>query len=261
MAYRIGYVYRITKNDDNNVNYIGSTFQTLQQRWNVHKTGKCSIGKYLDKYGCENFKIVLIKEYLVCAENNKDFRHLRSYEQLWINKFRFKKCCINKYDSFCLLKKEKYREYYNKYRQEHKEQKKEYYNKYRQEHKEQAKEYQKEYKQDHKEHITEQQKKYYQENKEKIKEQVKEYRQDHKEQIKEYQKEYRLENKEQIKEYRQYNREKMLEQQKQYRLEHREQLKAKQSEKITCECGCIMRRDKIARHRRSTKHFNLMNSN
>ena len=201
MAYIIGSIYRITKIDDNNVNYIGSTFKTLQWRWDTHKyQGTCSIGKYLNKYGCDKFKIELIKEYLVC-----DKIHLRAYEQLWINKYKMNKSCININDTLPLLRKEKTKNYYQHHYQHHKEQ------------------------------LKEQQKKYYQENKAQLLEQKKEYR---------------LENKEQKKEY-----------DKKYRQEHKEQQRAKQSEKITCECGCITRRDNMPKHKKTTKHFNLMNSN
>ncbi len=156
MTYRIGYVYRITKIDDPTINYIGSTFTTLRQRWRNHKKdGNCSISKYLDEYGRDQFKIILIKEYLVYAENQKDNRHLRAYEQLWINKFRFKKCCINENDALPLLKKEKARKW----------------------------------KQNNKEKI----KQHLENNREQILERMKKYRETHKEQINEYQRKYREE--------------------------------------------------------------------
>ena len=212
MAYRIGYVYRITKIDDPTITYIGSTIQTIQRRWNRHKCStSCSIGKLLNKNGCDNFKIVLIQKYLVC-----DKIHLRAYEQLWINKYKLKKCCINERDALPLLKKEKINKKNKKWRLEHQEEIKEY----RQDHKEQQKEY------------------------------YNKYRQDHKEQIKEQGKQYRLEHREQKKEYL-----------KEYYQDHKEQLKAKRSEKITCECGCIIARGDISKHKKTTKHISLMSSN
>tara|TARA_R110002020_G_scaffold313285_1_gene528578 strand:- start:29 stop:661 length:633 start_codon:yes stop_codon:yes gene_type:complete len=210
MAYRIGSIYRITKIDDPTINYIGSTFKTLQQRWRVHKSKKengCSIGKLLNKYGCDKFKIVVIQKYQVC-----DDKHLRAYEQLWINKYKMNKSCINKQDAFCILKKEQKKQY-------------------RLEHREEMKEYQKEYKLEHKEQL---------------KEKLKQYRLEHREHLKAKSKQYNQENKEK---------------RKQYRLEHKEQIKARKGEKIECECGCIIIRDMIARHRRSTKHISIMNSN
>ena len=148
MGYKIGRVYRITKNDDPRINYVGSTFSQLKVRWSQHKqkTNRCVIGEYLNKYGVDNFKIILIKEYLVYAENQKDTKHLRVYEQLWINKFTLKKCCVNIKIGFNLLKKERHYErnklyehnnkdkvllsrkiYYQKNKQEIKKNRKEFY--------------------------------------------------------------------------------------------------------------------------------------
>ena len=99
---------------DNNICYIGSTFNQLKQRWQGHKTkfkrwlknkdvigGRCSIFKYYEKYGIENFTIIKIKEYLVYRENNKDSRCLLAYEQLWINRTK----CINNNMAFSILRK------------------------------------------------------------------------------------------------------------------------------------------------------------
>jgi len=133
MGYKIGKVYRITKIDDPTVNYVGSTFTTLRQRWQQHKTkynngcNRCSIGKYFDKYGIDKFKIILIKEYEVCADNQKDNKHLRAYEQLWINKFKLQNCCINKQNSIGLLRREYLKEYRESNKDKIKEQKKQYY--------------------------------------------------------------------------------------------------------------------------------------
>ena len=49
MGYKIGKVYRITKIDDPTINYVGSTFTTLRQRWKAHnlKNNSCSIKEYI----------------------------------------------------------------------------------------------------------------------------------------------------------------------------------------------------------------------
>jgi len=104
MGYKIGKIYRIYKIDDPTINYIGSTFTTLRQRFMKHKGNSNEkrwkrasvICEYLKKYDKNDFKIILLKQYLVYAETQKDTKHLRAYEQLWINKFRLKKNCINK---------------------------------------------------------------------------------------------------------------------------------------------------------------------
>jgi hypothetical protein len=49
------------------------------------------------------------------------------------------------------------------------------------------------------------------------------------------------------------------EQMKQYRLEHKDKL-AEWKQKITCECGCVIRKDALARHKRTNKHQDLMKS-
>ena len=109
MGHKIGKVYRIVKNDDPTINYIGSTFSELKVRWSWHRslTSGCAISEYIQQYGKDAFKIILIKEYLVYAENQKDAKHLRAYEQLWINKFRLKGNCINKINALTILKKER----------------------------------------------------------------------------------------------------------------------------------------------------------
>jgi len=166
MVYKIGKVYMIIKIDDPTVNYVGSTFTTLRQRWQKHKItynngyNSCSIKEYFDKYGIDKFKIILIKEYEVYAENQKDTKQLRAYEQLWINKFKLKNCCINKHNALDLLKRV-------------------YIKQYRKLNKEKAKEYRKV----NKEKISKQKKEWYQVNKKKILEQKKEYREANKEKV------------------------------------------------------------------------------
>ena len=113
----------------------------------------------------------------------------------------------------------------------------------------------KEYNEDNKEYIKEQKKEYskeyYQNNKEKINEKNKKWREDNKEHNKEHNKEYREDNKEKIaerkKKWYKNNREKL-----------KEQMKVYGKEKVTCECGCIIRRDTLIRHKKTNKHLELM---
>jgi hypothetical protein len=87
---KIGKVYKII-HDQSNICYVGSTFNTLRDRWKNHKerygqyknnkSRNMSIHEYFDRYGIEHFKIILIKEYIVV-----DRGHLEALEQLWINK-------------------------------------------------------------------------------------------------------------------------------------------------------------------------------
>jgi len=80
-------------------------------------------------------------------------------------------------------------------------------------------------------------KKYYEDNKETLIEQKKIYRENNKEKIAKKEKEYKENNKEKI-------------------AEHR---KEKRKEKVTCDCGCIIRKDDLTRHKITNKHLELMN--
>lgn len=100
----IGKIYKIIHNQSDIV-YVGSTFNTLRNRWMNHKDRYCqykkdpkrimSIHPYFEQHGIENFKIILIKEYEVV-----DRKHLESKEQLWMNKLK----CINKNSAFAITK-------------------------------------------------------------------------------------------------------------------------------------------------------------
>ena len=116
--YKIGRVYKIINRLTTDI-YIGSTFSTLNERWRGHKKKynkllkknitKCSIYDKFKKYDIQNFKIILIKEYLCYREHNKDFKHLHSKEQLWINKMK----CINKVCAFNPIPRKVYLKQYN----------------------------------------------------------------------------------------------------------------------------------------------------
>ena len=101
----------------------------------------------------------------------------------------------------------------------------------------------KEYKAAHKEEISEYMKEYqkehYSSNKEKMMEQMKEYYLANKEAILKYQKEYNA----------------------QYRANHKDAIEAKKSVKVTCDCGCSVRKGYISQHKKTQKHINLMSQN
>ena len=106
--------------------------------------------------------------------------------------------------------------------------------------------YNKEYHHANRELISEKQKEYRQGNKEYIAKRMKTYQQSNREQISERQKDYREKNKEQI-----------SESMKEYRQANRELISEKAKETIECECGCIIRKGDLTRHKRSKKHLNL----
>jgi len=77
--------------------------------------------------------------------------------------------------------------------------------------------------------------------------------------IKEYNKKYRADNCAKIKEYRKEyhvdNRAEMNEKSKKYNADNKDKIKKKQSERIVCACGAVIRRDCKARHMRTNKHI------
>lgn len=103
---------------------------------------------------------------------------------------------------------------------------------------------------------------YQSKNKEKILEYKKVYRDENKEKIKAQNKAYHEKNKETIngnqKKHYEANKEKISEYQKGYRAKSKDELNAKAAGKITCECGCTVRKGDITTHRKSQKHINLL---
>ncbi len=227
---KIGRVYKIITAQSNEV-YIGSTFNKLKHRFHCHKNDYrrwksegarwCSSYELFEKYGIENCKMMLIKEYEVIDRN-----HLSVYETLWIKKLK----SINEVEpSGGLLKKQ----YQKKYREENKDKIKKYY-------------------EENKEKIKEHSKKYYEENKDKSKK----YREENQDKIKDYQKKYRQENKDKSKKYREENQDKNKDYKKKYREENKDKLK----EKILCNtCNCEIRRDGFKNHLKTQKHLKNIN--
>ena len=90
------------------------------------------------------------------------------------------------------------------------------------------------------------------------------YCQINRERITEYQKQYHQENKEQLKEYRkQYrdeHKEELVEKSKQYREKHKEEIAARKKQQHICECGIIFTNCHKARHERSKKHQDFLNT-
>jgi len=190
MSYYTGAVYKIICRLDSDIVYIGSTFNSLRNRWQCHrssykeylngKSPRASIYPYFEKYGIENFKIVKVKDYECYRENRSDRRHLNVYETLWISKT---KNCVNKQNPFCIQKLS------NKFKyQNNKEQYRERGKIYRENNKEQIRERGKIYRENNKEKISE----YRKNNKEKIREMNAEYKENNKERLRQQGKEPKL---------------------------------------------------------------------
>ena len=187
--------------------YFGAT-SNIKRRWsnNGAKYKKTSLQPYIEKYGWENIKHIVL------------FRDQTRENALWIEDFlittaREDGVCINKQRSGLISKEEGYKQ---EYYEENKDKFKEYY-------------------EENKEQIIEQRKQYREENKEQILEQRKQYREQNKDKIKQYYEE----NKDKFKEYYEKNKDKKLEYQQQYyeknkdkRLEKQKQYREQNKDKI-----------------------------
>jgi hypothetical protein len=94
---RIGRIYKIVHSRSDAI-YVGSTFNSLKQRFASHKStnsSKTQISELIKQHGADQFKIMLIKEYEVV-----DKKHLLAYESLWISKLK----CINSNTPFRVIK-------------------------------------------------------------------------------------------------------------------------------------------------------------
>lgn len=96
---KIGRVYKLVAKTSDEC-YIGSTLNRIHLRFASHKTnyknGKTppDLKNFIDKYGIKNIDMVLIREYEVI-----DIKHLRAYEQLWINNHKKN---VNTSDAFII---------------------------------------------------------------------------------------------------------------------------------------------------------------
>lgn len=102
----------------------------------------------------------------------------------------------------------------------------------------------KQYREDNRKIIQEKQKEDIKNNPEKYKQKSKKYREKHRDKINDKQKEDRKNNPEKYKNYDKNKYEK-----------NKEKILEKQKEKITCECGALVSRNHLARHKKSMKHI------
>ena len=79
------------------------------------------------------------------------------------------------------------------------------------------------------------------------KEYHKQYTEQHKDEKKEYDKQYREQHKDERKE-----------QKKQWYEEYKDEIREKRRQKVTCECGCLVSRHALYKHRKTKKHINFM---
>jgi len=112
---------------------------------------------------------------------------------------------------------------------------------------EEREESQKHYRETHKEQKKVVEKKYYETNKERLLEYQKQYGESHREKIKERTKQYYETNKEVINERRR----------KKYETD-KQSYHEKKKESIECDCGCIITYSNLTRHKKTTKHLELI---
>ena len=112
----------------------------------------------------------------------------------------------------------------------------------------------KEYKKEHPEKVT----KYYQQNKEKVKQRAKEYKLNNKEKIKKYNENNKEKIKETRKKYREDNKDKIKEFMKKYREDNKDKIKKHEFTIIQCDCGVQIIRKGLSRHKKTTKHLDIM---
>ena len=58
-----------------------------------------------------------------------------------------------------------------------------------------------------------------------------------------------------MKEYRQANRETILETVKKYQQANKELISEKRKQPVECECGCVIKKGDLAKHKRTKKHL------
>ena len=89
---------------------------------------------------------------------------------------------------------------------------------------------------------------------------VKEYYESYKEKFKQHYETNKDEILDQRKQYYEVNKDKVIDRSKQYYESNKERIIERKKEKITCECGCIVRKNHISRHQRTAKHKKLLAS-
>jgi len=93
---------------------------------------------------------------------------------------------------------------------------------------------------------------------------IKEWHQDNKDILSQKSKEYRLKNKDiinqQLKEYRLKNKDIINQQCKEYRLKNKDAIAENSKIKITCECGCLVRKGSIYKHKKTWIHIDFINN-
>jgi len=228
--YSNGVIYKIIQRNGEGQIYIGSTC-VLKNRVRQHKsscTCETSPHHQLPVYqhirangGWINWEIQILEEYPCESKAELEIR-----ERYWIEKER--PSLNEKRPARAVLaggKKEAERQW----RKENADRMREYQRQYRQENADTIREYKRQWNEDHKEALRERKREYYHEHKEEIAEKGRRWREE--------------------------NREALRERKARYYQENKELQAQRQKEPITCECGKVIQRTELARHRRSKYHL------
>lgn len=162
--YGKGKIYRIV-NTENETVYIGSTCQTLSQRFTRHEyKGNGNKIILIENYACNCREELLMREQQVIEEYSNLLNQVRAYCSPEQRKERDKK--------YREANREYFKEYCKERYQANKDKIKEQIKEYREANKDKRKEQTKKYREANKDKINAKKKEYYQANKEKIREKV-----------------------------------------------------------------------------------------
>lgn len=262
--YQEGKIYKLQCKDGHY--YIGSTIQTLANRFSSHKsaskTQTSHAYQYINTIGWENVTIELV-EYYPC--DTKD--HLDKKEDDYLKQHIEDPMCLNRHRSYVSEEEDKQKK--KQYYEEHKEDLLEYQRKYKEEnrdyilhrsahyrltHADELVEKQKEYVTKNKEKVQEARRKRYEQNKEKEQEYHKQYVQTHQEEMKQYKKAW-------AERYKETHVEEIAEERAQKRVTREEKKQARityDQTIVSCECGGSYQHYRKKRHIESKKHQHFM---
>jgi len=253
MDYKKSVIYKIyCKDTDVKDFYIGST-KDMKTRKQAHKdncNNENSKGYNIYLYqfirehnGWNNWNMVEIEEY-PCVDRTE----LEQRERYWYDELKPSLNMIKPYVS-SIEKIEQKKECDKNYYENNKDKLNAYNKENYEKNKENRKEHMKEWREKNKDIIREKKKEYYEKNKDEINEKNKEYRIRNKDKMKEYFREYNKKNTDKKRYYYEKNKDKIEEKRKEYR-----------KIKYKCECGSIVKLCTKARHLRTKKHIQFMNS-
>ena len=269
-----GTIYKIICRLDHKFVYIGSTFDTLRNRWQRHKrhysdwikdsdTGKCACAPYFKKYGIDNFKILEIRKYDI---HMKDRKCLFAYEMLWISKTRG---CCNKILPIQYFKKEARKGYYRNYCNNNQEKILKNSANYRANNKDRIKESNKKWYDNHREEILRKDRVKYQNNLEKERERSRIKSQKDREKNSEKLKcacgsevtKHHMSRHYKSKTHMDFlargcivKKVDTVERKKQRYEANKIEIAEKKKIKVTCQCGSTLRKEDMARHCKTAKH-------